>query len=274
MTHHPLAGVIAKVRRADEHLVSLYNHSVAYVNSTACSLQAQMDVGDGKPGFTLHISSQPPVYLSVIAGDVVHNLRASLDYIAHELIRANNGTPTIRTQFPVSLSEDEFVNEAVTLKRLTGISIKGLKVISAFQPFRLDPGKEKDHPLWLLTKLSNMDKHRTLALSGVGAQSTVTFHHPDGRVFVSEFANAPVQDGAVVASMPADFFHIKLKTHFQGSIGITFTDAPLINREPAGLLQGARNLIGEVIIPAIEPFFDPLPDYLRLTPNPLSSLPR
>ena len=38
---------------------------------------------------------------ALMIGDCVHNLRSALDYLAHELVRANGGTPDDHTQFPV-----------------------------------------------------------------------------------------------------------------------------------------------------------------------------
>jgi len=269
MALHPLAGVISKLRRADEHLVVLYNEIRRYMNDSPYGLAGHRDTGDGKPGFTFHFTKQPPLYLSVIIGDIVHNLRGSLDYIAHELTVNNGAVPTRQTQFPISLSQDDFINQAISLKKLNTVSPKALKVVSAFQPYRLDEDKRTLHFLWQLAKLSNMDKHHTLALSAFAAEARTVFTHPDGRTFVSEFKDGLVYDGAVIASMSADFFDEKIKTHLRIVGKIAFRDAPLTNHEVVGVLQNTREFIGELIVPAVEPFFDPLPGELRLTSHGL-----
>lgn len=263
MSHHPLAGVIWKLRRSDEHLAALYNEYAAYANSNPQSILGHRDTGDGKPGYTIHFPKEPSIHLSVVIGDVVQNMRAALDYIAHELTIANNVKPTRKTMFPIGLTEDDFLNQAITIKKLNTVSLRALKVVSAIQPYRMDNiDKARLHPLHLLAKLSNMDKHHTLALSAVAVGFRVTFTHPDGRTFLSEFKPGVVHDGAVVATMPADFFDEKIETHIQGSNSITFRDAPFRDRDLFGTLQGIREFIGKVVLPAIEPFFDPLPDHL------------
>ncbi|MBI4266164.1 MAG: hypothetical protein HY657_17450 [Acidobacteria bacterium] len=264
MGHHPLAGIVAKLRRSDEHIVTLYNEAARYQNTNPHHLRGHRDTGKGKPGFTLHFAKQPPLYFAVIIGDAVHNLRSAIDYIAHELTVRNGALPTRKTQFPIGLTEDDFLNQAITLKKLNTVSIKALKIVSAFQPYRMDADKTRVHPLYQLTKLSNMDKHHTLALSAIAVEMTFTFTHPDGRQIVSAFKDGAVHDGAVVATMPAAFFHEKIETHIKGSSTIAFKDAPLTDRDTVAVLQSIREFIGQLILPAIEPFFDPLPDNLRL----------
>ena len=42
---------------------------------------------------------------ALVLGDCAHNLRSALDYLAHELVRANGGNPDEDTEFPVSRIE-------------------------------------------------------------------------------------------------------------------------------------------------------------------------
>lgn len=261
---HPLAGVIEKLRRADEHLITLYNETVRYVDERPHALFMYRDTGDGKPGFVFRILKEPPLHLSVVIGDIVQNMRSALDYIAHELTVANGQKPGRRTQFPVSLDEDDFLNQAISQGKIHTISMRALKIVSLLQPYRdEDPDSRRNHPLHLLTKLSNMDKHHALALCAFAGQATAVFTHPDGRQFTSEFRDK-LHDGAVMCAMPADFFHEKIKTHFKGETTITFMDSGFRDREALATLQGIRYFMGEAVLRAIERLFDPLPDDLRL----------
>ena len=263
---HALAGVVAKLRRSDEHLITLYRELVSYTNSRPYFLRGDSDAGDGKPGFTFHFRQEPPIHLSALIGDAVYNMRSALDYIAHELTVRNGAMPTRQTQFPIALTEDDFLNQAITLKKLNTVSGRMLKYVSAFQPYRMDSdGKARRHFLWQLAKLSNQDKHHTLALSAIAANVAAKFTHPDGREVVSEFKSHVLHDGDIVASMPIGFDHPKLKTHLKVTTHIAFKDAPLLDCEVAATLQSIREFIGEMIVPTVEPFFDQLPDDLRLT---------
>lgn len=265
---HPLAGVIEKLRRADVHIISLYREIRSYTDTCPYTVAAHRDLGDSKAGFTFHITKEPPLFLSTIVGDAAHNLRCALDYLACELTILNGGTPTRRTQFPIALSsEDDFLNLAVTLGKLNTVSKKAIAIISAVQPYRLDDNKRTTHPLWLLAKLSNMDKHHMLALCAIGGFSVGAFVHPDGRIFISEFKDGLIHDGAVVASFPVDLFHEKIKTKLDITTHITFRDESFGNLEVLNVAQGIREFIGHFILPAFEPFFDPIPDELRVSPR-------
>jgi hypothetical protein len=132
------------------------------------------------------------------------------------------------------------------------------------QPYKMKPGKETIHPLWHLAKLSNLDKHQTLALSALGSSCVCTFTHPDGRQHHSEFTNAVVHDGSVIASMPIDFLHPKVKSEIKVTCQVSFCDAPVRDLEVINILQMIREWLGQLVLPAFEPFFDKLPDDLRL----------
>ena len=82
---HPLAGVIEKLRRSDEHIVTLYNAIVEYLNDSPYRFGVHRDLGNGKAGFTFDLVKEPPLRLATIVGDAVHNLRSALDQKNQEL---------------------------------------------------------------------------------------------------------------------------------------------------------------------------------------------
>jgi hypothetical protein len=253
-----------KLRRADVHLILLHNEIGSYMNSARYGLQGHRDAGAGDPGFTFHIADQPPLRISCIVGDILHNVRSALDYIARELIMLNDCTPQWSTQFPICTTEHDFLNESLNRNRLGGISRRAFKMIDACQPYKWDQ-KYTIHPLWHLHKLSNLDKHKTLALAGIGANCVFVFTHPDGRQFRSEFKTSIVHDGAIVGSMPIDFFDEKVKSQIKVTCHVAFTDAPVLDLEVLNVLHNLRKFVGEFVLPLIEPFFDDLPDTIRLS---------
>jgi hypothetical protein len=102
-------------------------------------------------------------------GDAVHNLRGTLDYLIYQLHLRNLtgpepeniplGDPLRKTGFPVFLDENEFEGKGKggpgATKMLAGITDDQRARIKKLQPFG-DP----DHPLWVLSELDNLDKHR------------------------------------------------------------------------------------------------------------------
>jgi hypothetical protein len=83
----------------------------------------------------------------------------------HQLVLANEGTPTKRTAFPVlpACSEGKFA--AKTKQRLDGMSSSARATIERLQPFNEWPERPKDTTLWLIDELNNIDKHRIAHLA-------------------------------------------------------------------------------------------------------------
>lgn len=254
---------MAKLQRADAHLILLYEKVGPYLHASPYALAVTCDVGNGEPGIVFHVRQQPPLEFSAIAGDIVHNIRSALDYIAHELIQANGFSTIKRTQFPICASARDFDNEAINQGRLNGISLRGYQTIDAVQPHQVEASKLPDHPLWQLQYLSNRDKHQALALTAIGASVNVRFTHPNGNQVSSGYVGGPLKDGTIVARMPVEFFHPQIKTEGRISCQVTFPEGPVRAYEAINALQRIREFVGVIIIPAVERLLGPLPDSLK-----------
>jgi len=102
---------------------------------------------------------------SAILGDFLTNMRASLDYLAHDLVKLSGGKPGRHSKFPiVGLPKDDTPRNPV---RITGVTDEAiLDVVESVQPDR-DQYFSAGHvanPLYLLNELVNTDKHRLLIL--------------------------------------------------------------------------------------------------------------
>jgi hypothetical protein len=90
-------------------------------------------------------------------GDAVHNIRSALDYLVYEL-----APPKVRrkrtTQFPIFLTQADFLGKSGAM--IEGIAGDERKLIESVQPYRSDD--PRTHPLAVLNRLSNRDKHRLL----------------------------------------------------------------------------------------------------------------
>jgi hypothetical protein len=131
--------------------------------------------------FRTSVREQPPLEWGPIIGDVAHNWRSTLDHIAWQLVKVRgNGRTSTRTQFPI-FDEDPFIPSKPSdprkvkerrqraLDRFNG-QVSGMRqadvaLIKRLQPYNRRKGP-KGHPLSILARLSNWDKHNELALSG------------------------------------------------------------------------------------------------------------
>jgi hypothetical protein len=197
MTHHPIAGVLEKLRNSDHHMRRLQAAILPYLDDRSnVAIVVERDTGDsGRGTFRFKVVRHPPLEFSVIAGDVIHNLRSSLDYIIDALVRDNGHTPTFQNLYPISVDKDAF---AMALKkgRLYGVHERALKGVDGFQPYQLSTKARPRHPLTHLHKLSNHDKHHVLALSALNASFVWKFVGAGGRVLRTDQTTEPVRDDA------------------------------------------------------------------------------
>ena len=133
--------------------------------------------------------SIPQIKWAVIIGDIVHNLRTALDHLIWELavLRRGeppphplpSGSPWRSLQFPVYDDASDFFNISSKsakkgqppgqggLASLQHVRPAAAARVIQLQPFQV--GDRQHHPLRVLQDLDNIDKHRTLHLTGVAA---------------------------------------------------------------------------------------------------------
>ena len=95
-----LEGVFLKLGRAQEHLDTLDAEIGRYFAQKPYMAIREYDP-QGNRLAGLSITQGPPAYLSLIIGDYLHNARATLDYLAWQLVRASGHKPTPQTKFPI-----------------------------------------------------------------------------------------------------------------------------------------------------------------------------
>ncbi len=151
-----------KIARARQHLDTLEREVPAeIVESGPYAVRfSEVDPQTGWCEISLVPQDTEKPRLSVLVGDLVHNLRCALDYIITALADAS-GTPlTTRHQFPIFNTEGGY-SARVTRKKdgpLQGI-VHGNTLIDTLQPYKLKPNPRAD-PLWHIHRFSNADKHR------------------------------------------------------------------------------------------------------------------
>lgn len=273
---HPLAGVIEKLRNADEHLHRLHAAAQGYLEGELKgTIQSEYDPDDATRGHLRFIVlQQPPLRLATIVGDVVHNLRCSLDYIVEELVKRNGHVTTVQHQFPICVERTAF-EKAVTSGRLRGVEEAAVRAINECQPFHAPQHRREDHSLRWLHLLSNQDKHRVLAVSALNAGLAWQLVAKGGRALREGRTTEPVRDGEILATVPVEFVIDGQRVQLQSklSIGIGFEEPTFKNFDVLGSLQTIREHIGKAVFPKFTDFFLPLPEQLRLTSHGVLTTP-
>lgn len=269
--HEALGGVLAKVNRADAHLEVLDHVWTEYIRADPCpytfSVYEDPDTGDND--VHVEIVEQPPDVLSVIVGDVLHNLRSGLDHLAWELVKRAGGKPGRHTCFPICDTEDEWIKMVEHRRRsddrrspLDGIEPESpiWQFIQAVQPYK---GAIYAEAMTDLRVLSNADKHRTLLVSGVYPDpddfAAILHWNPEAVLRRQEIflTDKPLEDGDEVASLNFDPRKPDPNLYVEGELGfdIAFSDGKWDSgRAPIAELQAA---LGQYVEFAAALFVDP-----------------
>ncbi len=167
---HPLDGARLKIVRAQEHVCTLKSELSTYLAKHPYDIRIEnIEIEPHKnfPSVTsveapkITIKEPPPLHLSLIVGDCITNLRASLDYVMWELAlryfspRLDVGKASDRrlTYFPIS-SNLFIVNHLDTLTQ------RGIPAAAIDQIKSVQPNNRGYEPLELIDRIANIDKHR------------------------------------------------------------------------------------------------------------------
>jgi hypothetical protein len=197
-----------KLDRSSEHIDELEERVERWLGTDAYTIAREKDP---KTGYTLcraKIKTEPPVELSLVAGDIVQNLRAALDHVVYALAeRHSTLTPEIEggLMFPIighinskgvpSDGADIFKNE-LGRGRLAGVPAKAVQYIETEQPYYHDHARitYMFTALWRLHDLSRIDKHRRLAVTTAFLHTPIVgYSGPDPEVRFFQ-ADGPVDD--------------------------------------------------------------------------------
>lgn len=124
---------------------------------------------DGKQKF--NITEEPPIDIVIMLGEIVYQFRSALDYMFFDLVEINHAKGTLHSrwindcQFPMLTriptdftgSESDPVPRKYFPKTLNGLTDRAFTFVESMQPYY-----RRNELLFLLTKLSNIDKHRRL----------------------------------------------------------------------------------------------------------------
>ena len=168
-----LKAIDAKIKRAESEL-----HTLCSDMERFCERQpVKQDRTDGSIRMRLDRSEEPPIEWSVRIGEIVYNLRSSLDHLVWQLVLDNEEKPSRKNAFPITFEESYWKEwdceesrwkkwEKHTREKLSGVSCKMKKRIYSLQPFTGGLNLPFDvSKLGTLDHLCNVDKHRHLHLT-------------------------------------------------------------------------------------------------------------
>jgi hypothetical protein len=111
-------------------------------------------------------ADNPPEGIALVAGDVIQNLRSSLDQLAYQLFIGNSGVTASARHVYFPIGRDRADYEDRKPRDTRGLTASAKALIDSVHPY-----KGGNDTLWQLHELNNTDKHRTLITAGSAFQS-------------------------------------------------------------------------------------------------------
>jgi hypothetical protein len=147
--------VRVKVERSKELICDLEAEIQAYFMTNPYVIGTKRNPETRQLVYYLVSLKPMPFKIAAIIGDMINNLRASLDHLAYQLVIVGGGTPTKNTYFPIS--EDAAKYKTDSPGKVKGMRQDAIDAITAAKPY-----KGGNETLWLIHRLNNIDKHRTI----------------------------------------------------------------------------------------------------------------
>jgi len=160
---HPLDGCRAKLDRAEESVRSLDGELEAFLSRGAPVFEVVGQHSKDGLAYEFIASGDPelPLRFAVLAGEIVHHMRSSLDHLIYALIAANGQTPSRNSQFPICTTAQKFGN-ACSSGLIRGVAPSAAKLIEAVQPYT-SPTPD-DTILHVVNQYDIVDKHKLLVV--------------------------------------------------------------------------------------------------------------
>lgn len=167
-----LESARAKVLWSIDHYETLARACQAFTDSTPHEVTVKFDADVGYYVARFHVRQQPSADLSLILGDLIHNVRSALDHAAWQVALLENSGARLRRDrskisFPITQRPEEFARHPI----LAYVSEAAKAVFERAQPYNGPDGPEH-HWLAIVNRMWNADKHRllhpTFALTWIG----------------------------------------------------------------------------------------------------------
>jgi hypothetical protein len=239
-------SVIGKIDRARQHLDALDSEVRMFIESEPYEIRHEVNTETNEKVVVFHPTRSIPWPLPYILGDLVHNLRSSLDHAVYELTIRHCGAPVRGSEFPVFDDRDKFQQYAP--RKIRGLREITRTIIEQLQPYNLRKEGTRESILWWLHQLSIIDKHRTVHLCRIQASQAqimfirdVTFKSERG---ITQTIPGILADGAVLARwFPAGVADKEADTEVQIAIDIAMDETVVPSLAGQRIITVAEQLI-------------------------------
>ena len=143
-----------------------------------------------KPAEVVHLTDQStgietvklivypcPPFVPLVIGEIIHNLRNSLDYLISSIVSNASGRPETRVGFPFHETKSGFLGSRSGHRLYQLVPDVWDIIENEFPPYRDEGGNAV---LWAINRLNNNDKHRLLNISNAAGAAAGDVFAPGG----------------------------------------------------------------------------------------------
>lgn len=151
----------SKINRAKQLKKELQEELDSFFAQHPYKIDTKLDPQSKRLIYYLTKADKVPEEISLITGDIIQNLRSSLDHLAYKLFTVvpGNKTEGRHIYFPIADNFDQYEKDKD--RKTEGLDQRARDLIDAIKPY-----KEGNKILWKIHKLNNIDKHRLLVTVG------------------------------------------------------------------------------------------------------------
>jgi len=250
-----LSGVLAKLDRAEEHRLEFDQLVEEYVGGEPYTIYSEYDPATGWHTLRWQALREPPLErLGLVFGDMISNLRTTLDYLVWQLVLAAGNRPGRRTSFPVVRRAKDW--EVQSRTALSGIEQQWVDEIDSRQPYHR-PERPSIHPLAILDHVNNLNKHRFLPVALLSVEQLgllINVESARGEVIASQdFLDRPITpDGELARFRVPSRVHLEVAVNQAPHCRLSFDDWLDYDWHPIELVEWVRETVVQ-----FEPAFRP-----------------
>ena len=159
-----LEGIYEKIKRADECISNLERESSAFFATSAYPDIPQDDDERFQTVLNYHRGRPIPIRFKVLAGEIAHHLRSSLDHLMWQLSsKSKRAEDPSGIEFPILAKKPSGKDEIARYnRRVEGLSAEAKVFVDQLQPYS-EP-RPHENPLFVIHEMDRVDKHRDLVI--------------------------------------------------------------------------------------------------------------
>lgn len=240
-----LDSALAKFSWAQGYLQTLDAEITAFLERGPYPVTVKPDDKTGKRTIHVAIREKPPAQRwALMTGDIVHNLRSSLDHVVHDLSNRIRGTA-----FPIFDNRDKYAaldgngqpSQSSGLWKVRGLTQAHQALVESLQPYHAGDASHLE-PLWVLHDLDIVDKHRLLlVLDEILEGSSVIAYTFGADMPEVRIEHGTFEDGAQIGCYTVTPPDAEVNMDFGVAFDVTLDPSPLgyTLRDTLRMLVGA-----------------------------------